>query len=205
MSDETIRTILASYAADADDKLVARYHALNPEQIYAAVADVLPVAGARVADIGAGTGRDAAWLAERGCTVIAVEPVTALREAGRALHTSPGIEWLDDRLPELSRLRAHASFDSLILCAVWHHLDEEERATASEALAAMLEVDGRLILSLRHAPVAERDSFPTRAETTIRMMEANGLRLIRRREAPSVSTESRAIGVRWTWLAFDKV
>lgn len=203
MSAESVAGVLAGYAAAADSELVARYDALAPERIYAQVLDLLPGAGARVADIGAGTGRDAAWLAERGCRVVAVEPVRELREGGQRLH--PEIEWLDDRLPELAALQALAPFDAVILCAVWHHLDEEDRATALPHLAAMLVAGGTLILSLRHQPgPAERQSFPVDPGETIAVAEALGLQLVRRSEADSVSEESRALGVRWTWLAFAK-
>ena len=205
MSNESIQGVLDGYAADATADLVARYDALEPDHIYAQVLDLLPAPGARVADIGAGTGRDAAWLAERGYRVLAVEPVREFREAGRRLHRSDAIEWLDDRLPDLTALRSLAPFDAVILCAVWHHLDEDDRARALPRLAEATAPGGTLILSLRHEPGApERHSFPVSAERTIDAAGALGLRLARRREAESVSDESRALGVRWTWLAFDK-
>lgn len=206
MSDESIRAVLQGYATTADAELVARYDALSPEQIYAEVADLLPGNGARVADIGAGTGRDAAWLAQRGSQVVAVEPVRELREAGQAMHAAAAIEWLDDRLPQLDGLTARAPFDAVILCAVWHHLDSRDRALATPVLTALLAPGGSLILSLRHQPgPADRTSFPTDPDQTIAAMQACGVRLVRRREADAVSAESRALGVRWTWLAFEKV
>ena len=87
--------VLADYAAAATPELIAGYDTLPPEQIYAAVRDFLPRAPSRIADIGAGTGRDAAWLAEQGHRVLAVEPVRAFREAGVALHGGQ-VEWLDE-------------------------------------------------------------------------------------------------------------
>ncbi|RYD59921.1 MAG: class I SAM-dependent methyltransferase [Sphingomonadales bacterium] len=200
-----MRDVLNGYAAYATADLVARYDALEPERIYAQVIDLFPPSGARVADVGAGTGRDAAWFAARGYRVLAVEPVAEFREAGKALHPSDAIEWLDDRLPDLAALRASAPFDMVMLCAVWHHLDQSDRARALTALAEATVTGGLLVLSLRHDPGADsRQTFPTSAEETIDTARALGLRLVRQREADSVSEESRAAGVRWTWLAFEK-
>ncbi len=75
-------------------------------QVLAPVGDLLLARAGTALDIGAGTGRDAAWLARRGHRVLAVEPVAALRSAGEALHRMANLEWLDDGLPELARARA---------------------------------------------------------------------------------------------------
>jgi SAM-dependent methyltransferase len=196
--------VLADYAAAATPALIAGYDALPPEQIYASVRDLLPRDPARIADIGAGTGRDAAWFADQGHRVLAVEPVHAFREAGAALHGAR-IEWLEDRLPELASLQTYASFDLVTLCAVWHHLDSADRARAIPNLARATAPGGRLILSLRHDPDPPgRGTFPAPPEETINLAGAAGFDLTRRVEAESVHAESRAKGVRWTWLVLTK-
>ena len=53
-------TTLAGYAAAAPD-LIARYERISCAQLYAPLADLLPAAPARIADIGAGIGWT--WLA----------------------------------------------------------------------------------------------------------------------------------------------
>jgi protein-L-isoaspartate O-methyltransferase len=73
------------------------------DELYASVLDLLPETAVRVADIGAGTGMDAAWFARQGHEVLAVEPVKELREAGMALHQDNKIKWPDDRLPNLAK------------------------------------------------------------------------------------------------------
>lgn len=192
--------VLADYAASATPALIAAYDTLPPEQIYAAVRAFLPHEPARIVDIGAGTGRDAAWLAGHGHTVLAVEPVRAFREAGAALH-GDRISWLDDQLPELAALPRYGPFDLVLLCAVWHHLDPAGRACAMPGLARVLAPGGRLILSLRHdRDAAAPLSFPAPPEEAIDLARATGLDLTHRAEAESVHSESRAKGVRWTWL-----
>jgi len=196
--------VLADYAASATPELIAGYDALPPEQIYATVRDFLPRSPVRIADIGAGTGRDAAWFARQGHRVLAVEPVSAFREAGAELH-GDRVEWLDDQLPQLARLQPRGPFDLVLLCAVWHHLDTAGRARAMPALAHVVAPGGRLILSLRHDPDADgRLSFPAPPEEAIGLAHAAGLNLTHQAEAEAVHAESRAKGVRWTWLVLTK-
>ena len=59
--------------------VVARYEAHDPAALNGWFENLLPNAPAVVMDIGAGSGRDAAWLAARGYEVLAVEPSTAMR------------------------------------------------------------------------------------------------------------------------------
>ncbi|CAH2602544.1 Class I SAM-dependent methyltransferase [Rhodovastum atsumiense] len=200
-----MQDIIDGYAAAATPGLIARFDGLVPEQVYAPVLDLLPLAPARIADIGAGTGRDAAWFAGQGHRVLAVEPVRELREAGLARHGAAGIEWLDDRLPLLAKAREHGPFDLVVLCGVWQHLDDAARALAMDSLARLAAAGGRVILSLRHGPgSAGRRVFPVVPDRTIAAAARSGFTLLRRREADSIQPENRAQGVRWTWLALAR-
>jgi Methyltransferase domain len=53
---------------------------------------------------GAGTGRDAAWLAARGYEVVAVEPSDAMRAEAVRLHPQAPIRWVADALPGLEQM-----------------------------------------------------------------------------------------------------
>lgn len=195
---------ITDYAARATPELIAGYDALSPEQIYASVLDLLPRTPVRVADIAAGTGRDAAWLARQGHRVLAVEPVREFREAGTALH-GDAIEWLDDRLPELAEVQRREPFDLIVLCAVWHHLDSAARTRAVRSLARVAAPGATLILSLRHEPgELGTHSHPAPPDEAIDLARAAGFQLIRQAEAPAVHPLSRASGVHWTWLAFTR-
>ena len=197
--------VLQGYADAASADFIAAYDALSPATIYRPVIDLLPPAPARVMDVGAGTGRDAAWLAAMGHRVTAVEPVAPLRRAGMARHACERIDWRDDRLPTLAGLTPDACFDLILLSAVWHHLDRADRERAMPRLAALMERGALLILSLRHGPgAAGRPVFPCAAEETIADAHALGLLPRRRASAASVQPGNRANGVSWTWLAFTK-
>lgn len=200
-----VNDILDGYAAAATPDLIEGYEAFDPAVLYAPVLDLLPKTPGRAADIGTGTGRDAAWLAGQGHRVLAVEPVRALREAGMARHGDKGITWLDDTLPDLSAARELGPFDLVTLNGVWQHIDDTARAVAMPVLAAMLARGGRLVLALRHGPgVAGRRAFPMSDEATIAAAGGCGLALLRRQDTASHQAGNRALGVRWTWMAFER-
>ncbi|MBY0519715.1 MAG: class I SAM-dependent methyltransferase [Sphingomonas sp.] len=201
-----MQDVFEGYAKAATADFVAAYDGLSPDSIYEHVIDLFPRGNAKIADIGAGTGRDAAWLTNKGHDVLAVEPVRELREAGRALHAAANIKWLDDRLPHLGAMLNCGTFDLMILCAVWQHLTDEDRAAALPRLATHLAPRGKLIMSLRQGPgAAGRRVFPVSSDATIDIARTCGLRLLRKRDANSVQAGNQSMGVSWTWLAFENV
>ncbi len=193
--------VLRGYA-DSSAELIPRFEAISSADLFKPVADILPGTPSRVADIGAGTGRDAAWLAQQGHDVLAVEPVDELRRAGMERHRSSTIRWLNDRLPDLSLLRQEPPFDLLIVNAVWQHLDDAERRVTIGVLADMTVPGGLLILSLRHGIGApNRPVHPVHVEDTLDLATTAGFRLLRQRRTESMQAGNRTAGVYWTWLA----
>ena len=193
------------YAQEAAE-LFERYESIPSQEVHRAVLQLFPPAPAAVLDIGAGTGRDAAWFADMGHRVVAVEPTEAMRRGAMRLHPSPRIEWLDDSLPDLARLRARgARFDLVMLTAVWMHLDTGERARAMPNLASLVAAGGTVIMTLRHGPVPPgRRMFEVSAEETIAAAEREGLRPLLNVTLASSSAQNRAAGVTWTALALAK-
>src|SRR5262245_21235194 len=104
-------------------ELAAFYEGLPLPKVHDWLLDLLPAAPGLVLDIGAGSGRDASWLADEAHEVVAVEPSAAMRsEAGR-LHPTPKIRWIDDQLPALAvTSRLGLAFDMILLSAVWMHV-----------------------------------------------------------------------------------
>lgn len=180
------------------ETLASRYETVSFTEVHPELH--LPPVPARVLDIGSGTGRDAAFLAQLGYDVTAVEPVAEMRAAARRLHKEP-ITWLTDALP----LLAHVSgpFDLILVTAVWMHLDTQERAQAMPRVAGLLAPGGRLALSLRHGPVPEgRVMHDVSAVETISLAKSAGLGLVSQTEGASVQGANRAAGVNWTRLTF---
>lgn len=195
------RHILDGYAADASD-LVPRFEALASEDVLAPVLDLLPRPPCRVFDVGAGTGRDAAWLARKGYEVTAAEPVDELRRAGMALHSDADLRWTDDRLPDLAGARrAGQSYDLILGVAVWQHLRPDTHQAAMASLASLLAPGGRCVLSLRHGPGApNRPCYPASPDQLIAIAERERLDLMALRESQSIQQKNRDAGVTWTWL-----
>jgi SAM-dependent methyltransferase len=191
------------YAEDAE-RLIPRYDAIAFADKYRPVLHLLPLKPARILDIGAGTGADAAWLATQGHEVLAVEPTQRFREAGQARHPSPRIEWLADSLPGLHATAARGMpFDLVLASAVWMHLDAGERQQALPRVAALMKPHGLFILSLRHGPApANRRMFEVTAEETIRLARQHGLAIAFRIRTASVQAANRDAGIAWSWLAF---
>jgi len=132
--------------------LAARYEAIDPADVHPGLDLLFADRSDRLAlDIGAGSGRDAAWLATLGFDVTAVEPSAAMRLEGQRYHHDVGIRWLDDRLPDLSRThQLGLSFDLIMLSGVWQHILPAERARAFRKLVTLLKPAGMIVMTLRH-------------------------------------------------------
>lgn len=191
------------YAEEADT-LVAQYESIAFAHAQRSILDLIPAAPARVIDIGAGTGRDAAGFAALGHRVLAVEPTEPFRVRAMALHPSPRIEWLDDGLPELARVRARReSFDVVLMNAVWMHLDDDQRRRGMPNVAALVRPGGIMSLSLRYGPVpAGRRMFAVPAEETIELAAAEGLSLLRRND--HLDSAFNRPGISWTRLVLQR-
>lgn len=200
----TDRPALAIYAANAAE-MARRYEDVSARSHFAPVADLFPAPPARAADIGAGSGRDAAWLMALGHAVTAAEPVAELRAEARRLHPEL-TDWLDDGLPDLAGLRARAPFDLLTLSAVWHHLPPTDRPAAMVALSAAMAPGGVLAMSLRDGPaMPERGVFACDAGGAVDLAAAAGLGLLRRVRIAPDQPDNRHAGIGWIWLVFSRM
>lgn len=185
----------------AAEALIPRYEAFSTPELLAPVSHLLRLP-ARVLDVGAGTGRDAAWLAAQGCDVLAVEPVGAFRAAGRAAHPTPRIAWLDDALPSLSHvLRRAERFELILLHGVWHHLDATERQHGMRVIRRLTAPGGLVVLALRHGQgPPDRPCFEVSAPQTVALAGEAGLQLLHAEARASIQRQNRAWGVTWTWM-----
>lgn len=198
------REILDDYASAAA-QLIPVFEAISSDAVLRPVSDVFDDGLRLILDVGAGTGRDAAWLAARGLDVVAVEPVEPLRAAGKRLHSTSRIQWIDDSLPHLAQvIETGRVFDLVLLTGVWQHIRPDERRIAMENLRQLVRVGGRVLMSVRHGPgAATRPCFPTTDAQTIDLAAQCGLSLLASRHAESIQEGNRAAGVTWTWLVLS--
>ena len=130
-----------------------------------------------VLDVGAGSGRDARYLASKGLGVVAVEPATGIRELAQGYTVSNPIHWISDTLPELTEVfRLQTKFDLILLSAVWMHIAPSSRERAFRKLSSLLKPNGKLIISLRHGNCAdERTMYPVSADELAKFASQFGL------------------------------
>lgn len=127
-------------------------------------------------DVGAGSGRDANWLAKQGWKVIAAEPADELRNLAQA-NSHNSVTWCSASLPELTALpQQPKTYDLILLSAVWMHLPEVERPPALKRLAELLSENGAMYISLRFGPNDEaRPIHPVSYEELATLAKDNGL------------------------------
>jgi hypothetical protein len=179
--------------------LAQRYDDPALLKIYDPVRALLPeVRDGRLAlDVGAGAGRDAAWLVGLGYQVVAVEPAAAMRAEGMRRHGDPAIRWLDDRLPALGNVHGFGlSFDLILLSAVWQHVAPADRPRAFRKLVTLMKPGALLLLSLRHGPAPpDRPMFQVSLGEIEALARLNGLELVR--ASPNEDGQGRS-DVSWT-------
>lgn len=145
--DERTHLYYATHARD----LVVRY-----ERAGGAVAKYLRLAfaaGDRVLDVGAGTGRDVAFLAGEGVEAYGVEPVDAMRAAAVERHPALASRILAGGLPNLPALDGIGGrFDGVLCSAVLQHLERGKLFEAAFGLRDVLRPNGRLLVSVPTPP-----------------------------------------------------
>lgn len=128
-------------------------------QSVAAVAVVKP--GARVLEIGCGTGSVTALLLARGAVVTALDQSPSMVEQARRRIGSDAdvrISWLEQTASEIDGL-PEASYDAIVLSLCLSDMSSQERAYVLRECARLLAVGGRLVVADEvHAPTGWRRS-----------------------------------------------
>ncbi len=175
------------------------YEAVAAQDVHSWLLDLMPTGCGRILDVGAGSGRDAAWLAGQGHEVVAVEPSSAMWKEAKRRHAGMQVQWFADRLPDLRETSRQNPFDLILLSAVWMHVPKTDRKRAFRKLTNLLKPGGTLAITLRQGPeVPERGiytSSPVELETLAR---DHGAFVVRREE--SEDCLGRA-DVRWVQIA----
>ena len=177
--------------------VAARYEAVAAEDVNQWLIDLLPDSKACVLDVGAGSGRDAAWLAALGHDVVAVEPDPALRRENARHHPDASFRLLPDSLPTLAATcRTGLSFDFILLNAVWMFVAPSQRERAFRKLVTLLKPGGVIALTLRQGPVeVGRGMHPVSAGEIERLARRHGAYVDHVSDAPDLLGRRR---LRWT-------
>jgi SAM-dependent methyltransferase len=167
-------------------KFFDQYESLDAAKVHASWSRHLPATKALILDVGAGSGRDARWLAGFGHEVVAVEPSAGLREKGRSLSSAAGVQWLSDSLPGLAEVfRLDLQFDLILLSAVWMHVAPGERERAFRKLVNLLRPGGKLVITLRHGPSPDDRAFhPVSSQELKSLAKGHVLEVVEEVHAP---------------------
>lgn len=165
-------------------------------------------AGARVLDVGAGSGRDAAALLGTGYDAFAVEPSAGLRLAAGTAHPELRSRLVNGSLPSIGTPFG-GDFDGILCCAVLMHLAEAELFDAALALRRLLKPHGRLLLSIPtsrpglaadHRDPSQRLFHPYTPEQLQLLLERLGFQLIGRWNTDDVLKRA---DTSWVTLLFE--
>ncbi|KGE04946.1 class I SAM-dependent methyltransferase [Pseudohaliea rubra] len=194
-----------SYYDRNADILSERYGALAPGEVHASWAGAVldGRAPGLACDVGAGSGRDANWLAEKGWEVIAVEPSRGMRDRARR-YRHARVSWLADCLPALAHLRSLGHrFDLILVSAVWMHLPPRVRERAFRVLSDCLRPGGTLVITLRHgkdeAENRERGFYHVSGEELLALARSHALAAV----LHTCAEDSVRPAVAWETLVFS--
>jgi SAM-dependent methyltransferase len=178
----------------------ANYEEATADAIHGWMLDLLPATPATILDVGAGSGRDAAWLAAKGYDVVAVEPSASMRAAAARLHPEAKAHWIGDTLPALGAVtQSGLSFDLILLSAVWMHVPAGDRPRAFRKLINLLKPGGLIAITLRHGPAEpERAIHPVSLAEVEALARNHGAFIERSGEAKDQLGRG---DIRWTQVA----
>lgn len=103
--------------------------------------------GARVLDVGCGTGRDLAVLVDSGFDAYGIEPNDAMRARAIERHPALASRIAAGALPAIGQPFG-GTFDAIVCSAVLMHLRAADLRAAFEAFDGLLAPGGRLLLSV---------------------------------------------------------
>ncbi|KFZ38162.1 hypothetical protein HR45_06575 [Shewanella mangrovi] len=191
-----------------------QYESVTSEQVHAFWLAELNKRDRGVAlDVGAGSGRDAKFLAEKGWQVIAVEPSDNLRQLACESATISQVDstasyhpisWYADSLPALASVKAlNQRYDLVLLSAVLMHLSPIEQYQSLTNLSELLIPGGLLVMTLRHGVFTDgRVSYPVDVDALLTLSAALNLKLLL--QSQLVTDQLGRNDVRWQTIVLTK-
>jgi ubiquinone/menaquinone biosynthesis C-methylase UbiE len=117
--------------------------------IYARLAEIVTYPGARVLDIGCGTGAVSRACAERGAQVIGIDANAGMLEIARTRPepAAGSVEWIELNAMEIEDRFPEESFDAIVSCLAFSELSPDERAYVLRTAHTRLRHGGLLAIA----------------------------------------------------------
>ncbi|MFM2309703.1 MAG: hypothetical protein RLY87_1825 [Chloroflexota bacterium] len=178
----------------------AIYDRVNAASLHAWMTRFLPKEPGVILDIGAGSGRDAHWLADQGHTVIAVEPSRTMREHAFTHHAHERIQWVNDALPSLEQTyQLQYAYDVVLVNAVWMFIPPRERIRAFRKLVDLLKPGGVLVMTAQLGEVDPKNGKLTVPDDElVHLATQHGLQI----EVDISAQDSLGRDYRWQQVVF---
>jgi len=124
------------------------------DAVYEAIADLVARPGARVLDIGCGTGNVSLACATRGAEVTGIDIDAGMLEVARSKPTPPigSADFVQAAAAEIEDHFAPRSFDSVVSCLALSEMSPDERAYALRGALSALKPGGRLVIADEVSP-----------------------------------------------------
>lgn len=164
----TPKAVVAWYDADARE-IPDGYEGLDASDTHPELLRMIGSSkGLNILDVGSGTGRDAAALAQLRHQVTAVDPSTAMLRVGRALYPGNNARWMSDAMPALGKVTG--TYDVVLLSAVWMHVPPADRRASFSRLLDLTAPGGRIYMTLRLGPGdVDRAMWSTSADEVVKL------------------------------------
>ncbi|MCG9759931.1 MULTISPECIES: class I SAM-dependent methyltransferase [Pseudoalteromonas] len=138
------------------------YESLKTEDVHSSWISSINFDGKKVLDLGAGSGRDAAYLASKGTElVVAVDSSCEMLSLAKQKHGDKKIIWMNESLPDLSSLDSVSlgSFDFILCSAVLMFLDENAQVASLKTILRLLKKGGTAVVTIK-SDKRNKEIFP---------------------------------------------
>ncbi|MBT8343475.1 MAG: class I SAM-dependent methyltransferase [Sulfurovum sp.] len=153
--DQNLIESTINYYDQTAQELIPKYDAAEMSTLHHIFLENL-TPKAKTLDIGFGSGRDLAFLKDKGFEVWGVDPSQQFVDNAKNSFNDISNHFFNSSLPVLNIPKElQRSFDSIILIAVWMHLPKSTYKSSIKSVCSFLKLHGKIILSYSITPREE--------------------------------------------------
>lgn len=115
--------------------------------VYARVARLAASPGARVLDIGCGTGGLTLACAARGAAVVGIDINAGMLQVARSKPVAGTVEWMELGAVEIEDRFGQAAFDAVVSCLAFSELSPHEQTYVLNVVRSRLKPGGKLVIA----------------------------------------------------------